>query len=39
MESMDQKDLYTNNYTANVFSAVPETDENHIITSQKAVNN
>lgn len=39
MESMDQNSLFTNNYTANVFSTVPETDVNHIITSQKAVNN
>lgn len=35
MESMDQKRVYTNNYTANVFNTVPETDVNHIGTSQK----
>lgn len=36
MESMDQKRVYTNNYTEIAFNIVPETDVNHIVTSQKS---
>lgn len=34
MESIDQKRVYTNNYTANVFNTTPETNVNHTVTSQ-----